>query len=183
MGASSLKERWEKLSERERGLVLAAALCLTVVVVVYWKGGGSSRSSGSRLDQAMAGEKRLTQTLARYQKVHGEVQEVESRLKQTPADFDLFKHLNTLVDQAGIRSAVIKMDPLEGTGTDYYKEDSVDMNIQKLELEPMMKFLQSIEDSGGGVRIAQLALKKRMDNSNSLDASVRVTVYRLKPGA
>ena len=183
MGAMSLKERWEKLSARERGLVLAALLCLTVVAVVFsWKGGGSRRSSGSRLDQVMASEKRLAEALVRYQKAHQEVEKIESRLKQTPPNFDLFKHLNELVDQAGIRSSVIKMDPLEGTGTDYYKEDSVDMNIQKIELDPLMKFLQGVEDSPGGVRIEKLALKKRFDNSNTLDVTLRVTLYRLKEG-
>jgi len=179
-----MKERWEKLSARERGLVLAALLGLTVVaVVVLGRGGGSGRSSGSRLDQAMASEKRLAEALARYQRVHQEVEQVEGRLKQIPPGFDLFKHLNGLVDQAGIRLNVIKMDPLEGTGTDYYKEDSVDMNIQKIELEPLMKFLQSVEDSPGGVRISQLALKKRFDITKTLDATLRITVYRLKEGA
>lgn len=177
------KERFDKLAPRERGLLLAAALGLTVLAVtVFWKGTGSGRSSGSRLDQAMVEEKRLAEALARYQKVRAEVDQVETRLKQTPPDFDLFKHLNGLVDQAGVRGNVLKMDPVEGTGTDYYREDSVDMNIQKIDLEPLMKFLQSVEDSPGGVRLSQLALKKRFDNSNSLDATVRVTVYRLKPG-
>jgi type II secretory pathway component PulM len=179
----SLSERWQQLSARERGIYLGAALGLSLaLVIVSWKGGGSRRSSGSRLDQAMAQEKQLAELLARYRGVHGQVAEVETRLKQTPQDFDLFKHLNQLVDQAGIRSSVIKMDPIEGTGTDYFREDSVDMNIQKLEMEPLMKFLQSVEESPGGVRISQLQIKKRFDNSNGLDAQVRVTVYRLKEG-
>ena len=177
------KERFEKLSARERGLILGAALCLVLVaVIVSLKGGGSRRSSGSRLDQAMAQEKQLAEVLARYRAAHAEIVQVESRLKQTPPGFDLFKHLNGLVDQAGVRSNVIKMDPVEGTGSDYYEEDSVDMNIQKIDLEPMMKFLQSVEDSPGGVRISQVAIKKRFDSSNTMDATLRVTVCRLKQG-
>lgn len=178
------QERLEKLTPRERVLILAAAGCLIAVLgwQLLFRGSRSSRSPGSRLEQTVAQEKQVAALVARYQDQHNVLSAVEDRLRQTPADFDLYKHLDQLVDQAGIRAGVIKMDPVEGSGTDYYSEDYVDMNLQKIELIPLIQFLRSVEDSAGGVWINQLSLKKRYDNSNTLDATLRVTLYRLKPG-
>jgi type II secretory pathway component PulM len=180
----SLRERFEKLTPRERILLLAGAGCLVAVLgwQLLFRSGRASRSSGSRLEQAVAQEKQVAAQVARYQDRHSQLSAIDDRLRQTPADFDLYKHLDKLVDQAGIRGGVIKMDPVEGTGTDYYFEDYVDMNLQKIELVPLIQFLQSVEESPGGVRINQLSLKKRFDKSDTLDATLRVTLYRLKEG-
>lgn len=177
-----LKEWLEKLTPRERVLLLAGAACL--LVVLGWFGfsqrGRGGGAAGSKLDQVVSQEKQAAVLAARYQRQHSQLSAIEDRLRQTPADFDLYKHLDRLVDQAGIRRGVIKMDPVEGSGTDYYSEDYVDMNLQKIELIPLIQFLHSIEDSPGGVRITDLSLKKRFDNSNTLDATIRVSLYRLK---
>jgi type II secretory pathway component PulM len=178
------KERLNQLSPREKKLLLAGAACLLAVLGWLWffQRGRPGRSVGSRLDQAIAQEKQTASLLATYQQENSQLRAVEDRLRQTPADFDLYKHLDQLVDQAGIRMGVIKMDPVEGAGTEYYSEDYVDMNLQKVEFQPLIRFLQSVEDSPGGVRITNLSLKKRFDNSNTLDATIRVSLYRLKEG-
>jgi type II secretory pathway component PulM len=173
-----------KRPPRERYIILAG-LAVAFFFILYWLVTGISSpgpSRKSRIERALAEQKEFHHVLEKYKALHSSVQEFDRRLNQTQQDLDLFAVLNEFAQQAGIRDQIVKMDPSEGSGTEYYQEWHVDMNLQKVPLEPLVKFLKQIEGSSEFLRVTRMTIKRRFDQSEALDVTIRVNAYRARQG-
>jgi hypothetical protein len=171
------------LKPRERYFVLAgAAALLAFALALTLTGGKKSGPKRSKVSTLYRQRDEFFATADRYDELKVLLDRIDGRLKQRPENFDLFAKLNELSDQTGVRAAVIKMDPGQSTSRDYLDEDYVDLNLQKIDLVSLVRFLERVEAVPGLVRIGQLSIKTRFDNSNTLDVVMRISAYREKPG-
>ncbi len=173
-----------KRPPRERYIIIAG-LAVAVFFILYWLVTGISSpgpSRKSRLESTLAKQKEFHHVLEKYKALHSSVEEFDRRLNQTQQDLDLFAVLNAFAQQTGIREQIVKMDPSEGSGTEYYQERHVDMNLQKIPLRPLVRFLQKIEGSEEFLRVTKITIKRRFDQSETLDVSIRVNAYSARQG-
>lgn len=180
----NIKDYLQSRPPRER-YILIGGTAVTVVFILYWLVAGMTSSGPSRqggLDRVLADQKEFHKVLAEYKTLANQVQEFDNRLKSTQEDLDLFATLNSFADQSGIKEQIIKMDPSDGAGTEYYDEWYVDMNLQKIPLEPLTKFMKKIDESSSFLRITRITIKRRFDQSETLDVNLRVNAYRAKQG-
>jgi len=177
------KAFYSGLKPRERYFILAGAAALVAFALALSLTAG--KKSGPKRSKVSTLYKQRDEFLAaadNYAELKRLLDKIDGRLKQRPGSFDLFAKLNELSDQTGVRPAVLKMDPGQSTSNDYLDEDYVDLNLQKIDLVSLVNFLEKIEAIPGLVRIGQLSIKTRFDNSNTLDVVMRISSYKEKPG-
>lgn len=179
---SRVKEYIERLSFRERIILLfGAVFVISSILYLSLSSSPSSKPAPqSQMSQLQKSQKDFAQILKKYLAIKSLVDQIDSRLEQTPEDFDLYKKVNELIQKIGIREKVVKMDPGESSGNDYLKEEYVDLSFQRIDLESLVEFLKRLEGQPGLVRISQLSIKRRLDRSKTLDVVMRVSAYLRK---
>ncbi len=180
-----LTTAFSRLSFRERLFLLAGAVFVlaTTIYLIASSGSSNKPAEKTRADTLLQNQKLFAQTLEKYLAIKPLVDKIEGRLNSTPEDFDLYKEVNRLIQQIGIREQVVKMDPGTGGGNDYLKEEYVDLNLQKMKLQPLINFLQKLESLPAMVRVDQLSIKRRLGANKTLDVIMRVSVYKKQEGA
>lgn len=179
-----LQAYYNGLKPRERAMVLAAVACAVAVALIFSVSSPKKKSASgkSKISQVLERRKVFMETAAHYAEVKELLDQVDVRISQRPPEFDIYGKVNELSDTTGVKPSVIKMDPGESTGNDYLDENYVDMNFQRIDLIKLVKFMEQVERLPGLVRIEQLAIKTRFDQSNTLDVVMRISSYKAKEG-
>jgi general secretion pathway protein M len=173
-------EAWlAKLSARERVLVAVAAA--GVLVFTAWL---VARSSGAAISGREARIDEKTRVLAQIGKLgegfrrrQAERSALEARLRAQPVQ--LMSH----IAQAG-QALGIEVNDLRPTGapTDVggLQEESVEVNLARIDLPRLARLLQSLERSSGVVKVRRIRLTTRSDDPALVDATLVVATYQLR---
>jgi general secretion pathway protein M len=168
-----------KLSPRERVMVAAAAAAVFVFVASLVS---LSISSGITSRERRIEEK--TRLLAQVSKLaegwrerQAGRQALEARLRGPQVQ--LLSYISQQgatyqIDVGDLRPATAPGD-LEGL-----KEDSVEVNLARVELSKLARFLQALERGQGVVQVRRLRLTSRNDDQRLVDATFTVSAYQLK---
>jgi general secretion pathway protein M len=173
-------EAWlGKLSARERLLVSAAALAVVLFVVwlVALRIGAGVSAREARIEQKTKVLSQIGKLAEGYRRREAERQAIEAKLKGQPVQ--LMSHISQTSATLGIqvndlRSAGAPTD-LEGL-----REDSVEVNLTRVELQRVAQLLQSLERGAGVVKVRRLRITTRSDDPALVDATVVVSTYQLK---
>lgn len=173
-------EAWlATLAPRERVLVSAAAAAVALFVV--WLVSMQVGSAMSRREDRIA---QKTQVLAQFGKLadgyrrrQAERGAMEAKLRSHPAP------VMSLVSQAG-QSLGIEVNDLRPTGAptelEGLKEDSVEVNIARIDLPKLAQLLVKLERSPGVVKVRRIRLTTRQDAPDVVDATLVVSTFQLK---
>lgn len=173
-------EAWiGKLSPRERAMVTAAAAA--VVVFLVWM---VSRSIGAGIDAREAHIEQKTKVLAQigklaegYRRREVSRKELEVRLKGSPVA--LMSHISQAGATLGIE--VNDLRPVTvPSDVDGLQEESVEVNLAKIDLTHLAALLQNLERGAGVVRVRRLRVTTRSDDPALVDATLVVATYTLK---
>jgi general secretion pathway protein M len=183
-------ERWKKLradleawasrlSPRERVMVTAAAVAVALFVVFLV---GMQLQAGVRAREVRIEDKtkvlgQIGTLASSYKRVQAERAALEARLKG-PA-VALMSH----VSQTGAALGVEVTD-LRPTGApaelDGVIEESVEVNLPRIDLPRLARLLQGLERSQALVKVRRLKLSTRSDDPRLVDATVVVATYQVK---
>jgi general secretion pathway protein M len=173
-------EAWiAKLSPRERVLVTTAALAVALFTIwlVSFQIALGMAARESRIDQKTAVLAQFGKLAAGYRARQAERQAIEGRLKGQPVQ--LMSH----IAQAGATLG-IQVNDLRPTGapTDVegVREESVEVNLARIDLPRLARLLQSLERSAGVVKVRRIRLSTRSDDPALVDATLVVATYQLK---
>jgi general secretion pathway protein M len=101
---------------------------------------------------------------------------LQARLRGTP--IQLMSHIS----QAGATLG-IQVNDLRPTGSpaeaDGLKEESVEVNLARIELQKLAALLQSLERGGGVVKVRRIRLTTRSDDPALVDVTLVVSTYQL----
>jgi general secretion pathway protein M len=168
-----------KLSQRERVMVSGAAVAVFVFVTSL-----TSLSISNGLAQREARIERKTRFLTEvsklavgYRERQAERQALEQRLKGPPIQLLSFisqQGAQQQIEVGDLRPAPVA-DPPQGL-----REDAVEVNIARVELSKLARFLQALERGQGVVRVRRLRLNTRSDDPRQVDATFTVSAYGLK---
>jgi len=181
-GRPSLREYLARMTPRERIILLVgAAAALAFVIFLALSLGHRGKTGKKNPLQELADQKiAFDKNLAAYAGLKPTLDLVDNKLAARPKDFDLFRKLNQLVESTGIRPLVVKMDPGSAETKAFLDEEYVDLNIQRIDLRQLVLFLQQVDKLPGMVRIGQLSVKIRLDQSKTLDAVMRISAFKEK---
>jgi general secretion pathway protein M len=173
-------EAWlGKLSPRERLLVTVAAL--TAAVAAIWI---VSHAIGSGISAREARIENKTKVLSQvgklaevYRRREAERKGLEAKLKGSPVA--LMSHISQTGATLGI--AVNDLRPTTTPGeADGLSEESVEVNLARIELTKLAALLQSLERGAGVVKVRRLRVTTRSDDPALVDATLLVSTYQLK---
>jgi multidrug efflux pump subunit AcrB len=177
---SSLTGTFDRLSERERRLVLALAAAFFVLAI-----GGSIWWASARLEAKQRRVKDMRATLeqmasleAQYKAAEQAERQAEMRLRTNNVSiFSLLQkaaqELNLTLNDLNERKTPVK-------DTERISEISVDVNLKEVSIDRLHSFLEKIEgqSSSGLVKIMKLKVKTRYDNPEMLDVSMTVATWK-----
>ena len=116
-----------------------------------------------------------------YQRQKTVVDSINSQLKRQQ-NFAIFSRLEEFAGQTGIRNKILYMKPTVSTPSEVYNEESVEIKMEGVTLEQLVRYLHQIENSPQLLKIKRLEIKPRFDNRQILTATFRVSAYTLKEG-
>lgn len=168
-----------KLSPRERLAVSAAAVAVFLFVTSLTS---AAISTGiSTREQEIEAKTRLLSGVSKlageFRQRQAERQALEARLKGPPVQ------LLSYISQAGAAQKIEVGDlrPVAAQGElAGLKEDSVEVNLAKVDLSNLARFLQALERGQGVVRIRRLRVNTRNDDPRQVDATFTVSAFELK---
>ena len=88
-------------------------------------------------------------------------------------------YLEGQAKKGNVKRHIVQMKPLSGQSTRFYKENMVEIKMEKIPLEQLVRYLYKVENSPELLRIKELRIKPRFDNKNLMDARFKVSAYEL----
>ena len=175
---ASLEAFLARLSDRERVMVLSATAAV-VLFVIFLVTTGVSRSIGNR--EARIGSKtemfaQIGKLTRGYRQAQAERQSLEARLKGPPVQ------LMSFVSQTGAQSGVEVNDLRPGTPTtaDGLTEESVEVNLARIDLPRLARLLDALERSPGVVKVRKVGVATRNDDPALVDVTLQVSTWQMK---
>jgi general secretion pathway protein M len=173
-------ESWlASLNPRERMLVTAAAaaVALFAIWLASMQVGSAMRAREERIAQKARVLAQFGKLGEGYRRRQAERGALEARLRAQPVP--LMSH----IAQSGAALGVAVNDlrptaaPAELEGL---REESVEVNLARIDLPRLAQLLQSLERSAGVVKVRRIRLTTRQDDPTLVDATLVVSTYQLK---
>lgn len=180
-----LLHRWgrrlgmDRLSTRERLLVAVAVavvillLVVELVLVPLWQARTSLQRSLTERRSELA---ELSQLVEKYRELQGKQRGMSEQLARRPADFSLFAYVEEQAERAGARRQLGYIRPATGGDEGGPRQSTVEVKLQRIGLEPLVRFLQLLESAGEAVVIRRIVIQES-GNSGLLDASLQVIAH------
>ena len=184
-----------ELQPREKWILVGGGIVFIIFIAVYFLPGGSPKAPKGGTKAAERAKEAFSSELQEYQALQGTVGKIDDLLNRTPPDYDLYGALTQILEAANLRSQTRKMNREQGSGTDYYSESFVDLDLQEIHLEDLVDLMKKVEELPAFVRVSQLSVKRRyqggspgaggpppaegkaQEENSALDVSLRIAVY------
>lgn len=176
---AELEARLGRLSPRERVLVGAAAGAVLVFFASLVAAGMSAsvRTREARIVEKTRVLEQVGQLAGGYRRVQMERAALEARLKGPPVQ--LMSHVSQVGSTLGV-----EVTDLRPTGApndlDGVLEESVEVNLVRIELGKLARLIQGLERGPGLVKVRRLRIATRSDDPKLVDATVVVATYQMK---
>jgi general secretion pathway protein M len=168
-----------KLAPRERLAVGAAAAAVFAFAAFVTSARISAGISGR--EQSIEAKTRLLSSVSKlaegFRQRQAERQALEARLGGPPVQ--LLSYISQQGTQQGIEVGDLRPTAAPGE-LEGLREDAVEVNLAKVELSKLARFLQALERGQGVVRIRRLRVNTRSDDPRQVDATFTVSAFALK---
>jgi general secretion pathway protein M len=167
------------LSPRDRNALLIG-LGAVLIALFYLGIVSPYQSAIARLDSQIASRQRQLQEVQvlrqRYLSLQGELTQAERR-GVSNRNFSLFSFVENLTGQIASRENLVYMRPQPVAVKDEYKEESVEIKLEKIALDQLVRILYQIDTADAFLQVKNLRLKIRFDNKAQLDAVLTISAY------
>ena len=176
MSAASERARdfWDRISPRERGLVVLAAIAVPLTIVIWL---GFAIGDGLANMEARNDRMRKALTVIADLKARGPVQPADDLVAGMPVEpLALETYLTNAATSAGFQlKGTTPRNPITRNG---FVTNSVTLNVTDLTLEQLKRFLQEIETKSHYVAVTHLDITRReYKGKDKIDASMEVSTY------
>ena len=171
-----LRERWERLSARERTLVSAAGVTFvatTTIIVGFLIIDGLAALEEHNADARQALHDLETQREG-YLKAKAKAAQLETRMGKTPVQLQGF--LEQVGKDAGVEIPASDEQAAQPAGKQF-QERSVTLRLKQVSLENLTKFMRGIETGPNLVVVTGLTIRTRDDKHQDLEVEMTVTTY------
>ncbi len=165
-----------KLSQRERVMVTGTAVAVLVFVGSFVS---LSVSSGMAAREQQIEDKtrfltEVSKLAVGFRERQAELQALEQRLKGSR--IQLLSFISQQGQQHQIEVGDLRPAPVADQPQGL-SEDSVEVNLARVELAKLVRFLQGLERGEGVVRVRRLRVTTRSDDPRQVDATFTVSAY------
>jgi Tfp pilus assembly protein PilO len=169
--------------EQTMALIAAAVVLVLIVVLPVWAAGSRIGRLEREVEQNKKQFKEVVRAIESYNRRKADL----AGLQQSLAggyDASPSTTIEGIAERFGMKDQIDSLKAKAGAPSEIFEESSVDVRLKRVRLEPLVNFLQAIEnDPDKLLRIKTLSIKPRYDNRQELDVSFTVSTYRLLEGA
>jgi len=162
----------KRLNPRERWIV-GGGLAVLVLVLVWFALLSPYLEALSGLDRRIAAHQR---NLEKIQQMQGQIFQLREQLASVGTRSEkkrpLFSQVENLTVQTGIRDQLLSMRPQPTTTQGGYRQQLVEIRLEKLTLAQLVKLIYAVEYRSGGVQVKSLRVKPRFEDRSSLDVNM-----------
>ncbi len=176
----SLRERFERLEDRERRLLGIFSLVLGVIFLFLIPLGVAALLHGSRSDNAALRDviAEIQSSRASIERSRAQHKAIEDRYSRPAPPLTSF--LATLAKAAEVEIPETQ-DRQSVPHGKRYEEKSTKISLRKVGMLKLLHFMERIEQSGHPVSITQLNIRKRGIEPDSFDVDLTVSAFERKP--
>ena len=176
---------WQTLQSRER-LFIGGAGAALVLFLIFKLAIDPLFKHSSELDRQIVTARRQLAELRtmqqEYQRQKSVVDNINSQLKRQQ-NFAIVSRLEELARQTGIQpNKILSMRQAPSTPNEMYNEESIEVKMDGVTLEQLVRYLYQIEHSPQLLKIKRLDIKPHLDNRQLLNTVFRVSAFTLKEG-
>jgi type II secretory pathway component PulM len=177
----SLRDRWERLSQRERTMVGAMGVTFVIMVTMIvgfliTDGLASMEERNADMRQAL---RDLDTQRDNYLRMKAKTAQMETRLGSTPVQ--LQGYLEAAAKESGVEIQEANERPPSSAGKKFI-ERTVDLHLRAVTLEQLAHFMKAIETGKSLVVITQLNVRTRDDKHEQLDVELSASTYEHDTG-
>lgn len=178
----AIVDKFRRLTRREQQFLLwggvAALLILGYGLVVGVRTYSDRLAQLDRLAQNKESDlKAISALTTNYRQLRDEVSRLESKIDRDRGSFSLLSFLETTAAQTNLRSQIAYIRPQPATTVDAFREISVEVRVENVTLDQVVRLLGALEGSPHFIRIKNLHLRTRFSDSRYLDATLIVATY------
>ncbi|MEW6427406.1 MAG: type II secretion system protein GspM [Thermodesulfobacteriota bacterium] len=166
-----------ELSRREKivvggGIVvLAAVVAWFAAVSPYLAGLGRAERRIDSWQQQLETARRLQ---AEYRRLQATVAAADRRMAASPG-FSLLPFVEQTTNRLGVRDKLVAMRPQAPQLRDGYREEAVEIRLERLPLEQVVRLLHAIDNDGPLLEVKSLRIRPRFDDRGRLDLALVVS--------
>jgi len=177
----ALRDKWERLSQRERTMVGAMGVTFVIMVTLIvgfliTDGLSSMEERNSDMRQAL---RDLDTQRDKYLVMKAKVAQMETRLGTTPVQ--LQGYVENAAKEAGVEISDSSDRPAAAAGKKFI-ERSVDLHLKPATLDQITKFMKAIETGRSLVVVKELSVRTRDDKHQQLDVDMVVSTFERDTG-
>lgn len=176
----ALRDRFERLSQRERTMV--TALGITLVVFMTLVVGFLIADKVGSMDERNADMRQALKDIETqrdsYLKAKAKTSQLETRVGHQPVQLSGF--LEQCAKDAGVQIPESNEQPAVAAGKNYIQR-SIDLRLKAVRLEQLAAFLRRIETGPNLVMVTALSVRTRDDKHEELDVEMTVSAYEHAP--
>jgi type II secretory pathway component PulM len=166
------RERWDKLAERERRLVLA--LGVTFVAVILISVGLRINKGLSEIEKRNADTRRALAALQNY-RMSDSKQADEPAVTLSDKPVRLETYLSGIADEVGVK--IPAFNPLAPTTRDDVMENSTKIEIRDMSINDLTQFLEKVETKSPTVVVKQLNIQRHFRDKEKLNVNLVVSTF------
>ena len=118
----------------------------------------------------------LSQLRQEYMELKAQVGTLEDRIAEDRG-FSLLSYLESLANTLAVRPNIAYMRPQPPTEIDQYREAGVEIKVDNITLEQVVRLLSSLETSPHLIKIKNLRLRTRFADPRFMDVTFLATTY------
>ncbi len=166
-------------SERDRKTVRYAALGGSIIILyLIFQFFSSGSESLQKKAQALQIElKKIDSLREEYVQTNHRIEELSKEIK--PGDESLISVVEKILVEARVDRGNFSIKSRTSTTVDLYEETSVDVDLKKIPLDKMVDVLYKIQTMPVFLKVSKLRPQTRFDNPDLLDATFRVSTFKL----
>jgi len=138
--------------------------------------------SRQRLEKSLVKKKVALQEIRDLQKEYRILQhtsgDIQERLKTRPENFTLFAFIEQQANAAGIKQQINYLKPSEVESKGPLRESRVDMKLQKITLNDLVKFLKGLESYEKVVSVNRISIQEHGKEQGYLNAVLQIVTFR-----
>jgi general secretion pathway protein M len=168
-----------RLSPREQ-LVVGAGVA-AVAVIGFWLGVWEPVHAhlallDRRVEAKRTEHREIRELTARFGRLRSRIDGIETHLRRSRG-FSILSYLESLAKRQQVQDRIVQMKPKTGESTRYYRENAVEIRMEKIRLPDLVRYLHQVENSPELLRVKQIQIRPRFDDADLLDVRFQVSAY------
>ena len=177
-----IRERLSEMTRRERMFLIWGG-GLALLILVYGLVAGADRYSSRLRDLDRLAQKKqqdlqallgLTQN---YEGLKRDVGQLEGKIDRDQGTFSLLAFLETTAAATDLRSKIASIKPQPLATVDIYRETSVEVRIENVTLEQVVRFLSALEAAPHFIKVKNVHLRTRFADARFMDATLLIASF------